>query len=59
MKFGSKLPIQGPNKQGTVGTAKPMTPGTQKIETPAKIGGVSAIKSITPGSQKIDTPVNK
>lgn len=38
MKYGSQVKVQGPNRQGSVGSAKPMTPGKQAVDTPAKAG---------------------
>lgn len=57
-KFGSKVKIDGPNRQGSLGSAKKITPGKQAIETPAKVGNGGKAKAITPKKQKIDGPYN-
>lgn len=57
-KFGSKVKIDGPNRQGSLAKGKTITPGKQAIETPAKVGNGGKAKAITPKKQKIDGPYN-
>ena len=45
MKYGSKVKVQGPNRQGSLGSAKKITPGSQKVETPSRTGHGGRAKS--------------
>lgn len=57
-KFGSKVKIDGPNRQGSLGKGKTITPGKQAIETPAKTGNGGKIGKVTPKKIKIEGPYN-
>ena len=52
MKYGSKVKVEGPNRQGSVGKAKSMSPGKQAVQTPAHSGHGGSAKK--PSMTKVD-----